>query len=40
MLGLLGIDWGYGFDQTPGATGISGFSVPFCPGSAILNRLK
>jgi outer membrane protein insertion porin family len=32
MLGLLGIDWGYGFDQTPGATGISGSQFHFVLG--------
>ncbi|MDR1415874.1 MAG: outer membrane protein assembly factor BamA [Prevotellaceae bacterium] len=29
MIGLLGVDWGYGFDKTPGATSPSGSNIHF-----------
>jgi outer membrane protein insertion porin family len=32
MFGLLGIDWGWGFDPYPGSTGISGSQFHFTIG--------
>ena len=32
MLGLLGIDWGYGFDKTPGSSNVSGSQFHFVMG--------
>jgi outer membrane protein insertion porin family len=32
MFGLLGIDWGWGFDNYPGSSGISGSQFHFTIG--------
>jgi len=32
MFGLLGIDWGYGFDSVPGRPGAAGSQIHFVLG--------
>ncbi|MBO4615469.1 MAG: outer membrane protein assembly factor BamA [Bacteroidales bacterium] len=32
MIGLIGVDWGYGFDEVPGATGVNGSQFHFVIG--------
>lgn len=32
MIGMLGVDWGYGFDEIPGKTGVNGSQIHFVIG--------